>query len=155
MMSQQETPTIRPFNGDNIPDSLKENPRWAPWRAVWNEKRQKFDKIPAHAKAPYYGISTAKPERWYSFEAALKAYRDNPTLFAGVGYVMTVPHDVVGIDLDDCVVDNTIAPWAQEVVDQLGSYTELSPSGKGLRILVEGTVPHDWTNHEVGIDGLW
>lgn len=148
----QEAPTIRPFNGDNIPDTLKANPRWAPWRAVWNEKRQKFDKIPAHAKAPYYGISTAKPERWYSYAQALKAYQDNPTLFAGVGYVMTGQHDVVGVDLDRCVADNTIAPWAQEVIDRLASYTELSPSGNGLRILVSGEIPNDWTNHEVGIE---
>lgn len=153
MMTQAEQPpTIRPFNGDNIPATLKANQRWAPWRAVWNEKRQKFDKIPAHAKAPYYGISTAKPERWYSYATALKAYQDNPTLFAGVGYVMTGEHSVVGIDLDNCVDENTIAPWAQEVIDQLASYTELSPSGNGLRILVSGAIPNDWTNHEVGIE---
>lgn len=148
----QTTPTIRAFNGDNIPATLKANQRWAPWRAVWNEKRKKFDKIPAHAKAPYYGISTAKPERWYSYDAALKAYQDNPALFAGVGYVMTGEHSVVGIDLDNCVNDNTIAPWAQEVIDRLASYTELSPSGHGLRILVDGAIPNDWTNHEVGIE---
>lgn len=151
-MSQQETPTIRPFNGENIPDSLKANPRWAPWRAVWNVKRQKFDKIPAHAKPPYHGISTAKPDRWSTYDVALKAYTDNPGVFGGLGYVMTTPHGVVGIDLDNCVEDNTIAPWAQEVIDRLASYTELSPSGNGLRILVEGTIPHDWTNHDVGIE---
>lgn len=153
MMTQPNQPqTSRPFNGDNIPATLKANQRWAPWRAVWNEKRKKFDKIPAHAKAPYYGISTAKPERWYSYDIALKAYQDNPTLFAGVGYVMTGEHSVVGVDLDGCVDDNTIAPWAQEVIDQLASYTELSPSGHGLRILVDGAIPNDWTNHEVGIE---
>jgi hypothetical protein len=151
-MPQPQTPNLRPFNGDNIPDTLKASQRWAPWRAVWNEKRQKFDKIPAHAKAPFYGISTAKPERWYSYEQALAAYQDNPTLFAGVGYVMTGQHDVVGIDLDRCVADNTIAPWAQEVIDRLASYTELSPSGNGLRILINGEIPNDWTNHEVGIE---
>jgi hypothetical protein len=151
-MPQPQTPTVHAFNGENIPDSLKASPRWAPWRAVWNEKRQKFDKIPAHAKAPYYGISTAKPERWYSYEQALAAYQGNTTLFAGVGYVMTGQHDVVGIDLDRCVADNTIAPWAQEVIDRLASYTELSPSGNGLRILINGAIPNDWTNHEVGIE---
>lgn len=153
MMTQtKQPPTIRPFNGDNIPDSLKARQRWAPWRAVWNDKRQKFDKIPAHAKAPYYGISTAKPERWYSFEVALKAYQDNPSLFAGVGYVMTGEHAVVGIDLDNCVAGNTIELWAQEVIAQLDSYTEVSPSGKGLRILINGAIPNDWTNNEVGIE---
>ena len=98
MTQAEQPPTIRPFNGDNIPATLKANQRWAPWRAVWNEKRQKFDKIPAHAKAPYYGISTAKPERWGAFDQALKAYASNPGLFAGLGYVMTTPHGVIAID---------------------------------------------------------
>ncbi len=151
-MMSATTPALRPFNGENIPDSLKQNKRWAPWRAVWNEKRKKFDKIPASAKAPYYGISTAKPDRWFSYDLALKAYQDNPTVFAGVGYVMTGAHDVVGVDLDNCVADNTIAPWALEVIDQLDGYTELSPSGAGLRILVHGAIVQDWTNHERGIE---
>jgi hypothetical protein len=152
MSQQEQPPTIRPFNGDNIPATLKAAQRWAPWRAVWNVKRQKFDKIPAHAKPPYHGISTAKPERWSTYEVALKAHTDNPGVFGGLGYVMTTPHGVVGVDLDNCVADNTIAPWAQEVIDRLDSYTELSPSGNGLRILVDGTIPNDWTNHEVGIE---
>ncbi len=151
-MPQQEQPTIRPFNGDNIPATLKAQARWAPWRAVWNVKRQKFDKTPAHAKPPYHGISTAKPERWSTYEVALKAHTDNPGVFGGLGYVMTTPHGVVGVDLDNCVADNTIAPWAQDVIDRLDSYTELSPSGNGLRIFVKGSIAHDWTNHEVGIE---
>ena len=31
--------------------------------------------------------------------------------------------------------------WAQKIVDRFGSYTELSPSGKGLHILCKGTLP--------------
>ncbi|NYT45127.1 hypothetical protein H0A64_09865 [Alcaligenaceae bacterium] len=56
------------------------------------------------------------------------------------------------VDLDDCVVDGDIAPWADEVVAALDSYTEFSPSGQGLRIVVQGSVPFDWTNHDVGIE---
>jgi len=147
-MTQPKQPTA--FNGDNIPATIKANNRWAPWKAVFNDKRQKFDKIPCTTTG--YGLSTAKPERWYSYEQALEAFTHNPALFAGVGYVMTGPHGVVGIDLDGCVRDNTIDDWALEVIETLASYTELSPSGKGLRILVEGKIASDWTNHEVGIE---
>lgn len=43
---------------------------------------------------------------------------------------MTGPHGLVGTDLDGCVADDgTVAPWAQEIVDALASYTEISPSG--------------------------
>ena len=48
-----------------------------------------------------------------------------------------------GVDLD--VVRDPesceLAAWAAEIVRQLDSYTELSPSGKGLHIVVRGKVP--------------
>lgn len=143
---------LGPFNPDAIPEALRQQPRWAPWKAVWSEKRQKFDKIPCHPVAPFYGLSTAKPERWGSFDQAVATARANPGLFAGVGYVMTGPHGLVGIDLDHCVADGVIADWALQVARELKSYAEFSPSGTGLRLFVEGEAAADWTNHEIGIE---
>lgn len=145
-------PVLRTFNADGIPQVLREQKRWAPWRAVWNAKRQKYDKVPHRADAPNYGISTAKPEQWATFELALAAYRNNPRLFAGVGYCMTGQESFSGVDLDNCVCDGVPAPWAAEVVAQVASYTEISPSGNGLRIMVLGHVTNDWNNHEIGIE---
>jgi len=148
-----EKPTIRPFSGEGIPQALKAQKRWAPWRAVWNEKRQKYDKIPHRADRTAFGISTQRPETWFSYELALAAYQGNKTLFAGIGYVMTGPHGVVGTDLDGCVSDDgTVAPWAAEVIAKLDSYTEISPSGHGLRVLSFGEQTNDWNNHDVGIE---
>ena len=143
---------LRPyFCADNIPELLRSQARWAPWRAQWNEKRGKWDKIPCHPNG--YGLSTAKPERWLSFEAADAARRAKPEQFAGLGFVMTGVQNLVGIDLDRCVTaDGDVAPWAQEVIDSLASYTEVSPSGNGLRAYVTGATPEDWTNHETGIE---
>ena len=150
-MMADTTPALRPFDGAAIPQTLKDQPRWAPWVAVWNAKRGKFDKIPRRADVPEYCLSTANPDRWFTFKAATAAFeREHPSL-SGVGYVMTRPHGVVGVDLDDCVHDGEIAPWAREVVDALASYTEVSPSGKGLRIFALGDAA-DWTNHTVGVE---
>ena len=151
-MAQTITPMRPTFKGENIPQALKAQARWAPWKAVWSEKRGKWDKIPCSPRAPFYGLSTAKPEKWVSFEAAVAALEANPDTFAGVGYVMTGPHGLVGTDLDRCVDGNTIAPWALEIVKDLASYTELSPSGNGLRIFTMGEVAADWTNHDVGVE---
>ena len=145
-------PALRPFDGATIPQILKDQPRWAPWIAVWNEKRGKHDKIPRRADVPEYGLSTAAPERWFTYAAALATFeRETPSL-AGVGYVMTRAHGIVGIDLDDCIHDGQLDDWAQTVVNELASYTEVSPSGNGLRIICQGAVPRDWTNHDVGIE---
>lgn len=141
-----------PFISEAIPAALREIPRWAPWRAQFNERRGKFDKIPVSAQPPHFGLSTRDPNRWFTFEAAHRAYRSNTEGLAGVGYCMTVPHGIIGVDLDNCVDAGSVAPWAQEIVQALDSYTEVSPSGKGLRILALGEIPADWTNHEVGIE---
>lgn len=143
-------PLLRP-SVENIPAELRELKRWAPWRAQWNEKRGKWDKIPCTPSGT--GLSTNQPERWLPFDAALKAYTARPDHFAGVGLVMTGAEGLVGIDLDGCVShEGGVADWAQEVVVQAASYTELSPSGHGLRIFLNGATTRDWTNHGRGIE---
>ena len=49
----------------------------------------------------------------------------------------------VGIDLDKCRDPETgkIEPWAEAIIRELDSYTELSPSGRGFHIWVRGTLP--------------
>lgn len=145
------TPLL-PFDGSQIPEALKRVPRWAPWRASWNEKRKKWDKIPHRADNPDYGLSTVRPEKWFKYEAALGALDRVPGKFAGVGYCMTKPHGTIGIDLDHCIVDGAVEPWAAEVVERMASYTEISPTGTGLRVVGLGEVPQDWNNHEIGIE---
>ncbi len=41
-----------------------------------------------------------------------------------------------GVDLDSCLDRETeeIAPWAQAVIDRLHAYTEISPSGTGVKV---------------------
>lgn len=42
--------------------------------------------------------------------------------------------DIVGIDIDHCVVVGKLNAFAQEIVDKLGNYAEFSPSGTGVHI---------------------
>lgn len=58
---------------------------------------------------------------------------------------------IVGVDLDDCLSDaGELEPWAAEIVERLGSYSEISPSGKGLRIFVNGRLPHNALGRKSG-----
>lgn len=134
-----------------IPDELKAQPRWAPWKAKWNERRGKWDKIPCSIAPPHYGLSTHRLESWGGFDDAVAAARAAPDKLAGIGYNMTGEHGVVGVDLDHCIVGGVIAPWAKALVDRGHTYTEISPSGAGLRMFFFGTC-RDWTNHDVGIE---
>jgi hypothetical protein len=151
MSVNMSQPKINSFQGaQHIPAALRNQKRWAPWKAVYNEKRGKFDKIPVALNGPH-GISTANLAKWGTFEDALRAYNANPEA-TGVGYCMTGHHGVVGFDLDNCIDDSgVIAPWAVAVINSVESYTEVSPSGHGVRCFAEGEAK-DWMNHQVGIE---
>jgi len=134
------------FYLEHVPAALKTIDRWSPWKAVWNVKRKKFDKIPQLASNPDYGLSTAKPDKWVSFDLAAAALSHNKS--AGLGFVMTGLKGIVAIDLDNCLDQS----WALDIITQVNSYTELSPSGQGYRIFLHGDLEVDWTNHDQGIE---
>jgi primase-polymerase (primpol)-like protein len=61
-----------------------------------------------------------------------------------IGYVFSADDPFTGIDLDKCRVTGKFASWASDIIKSLDSYTELSPSGTGLHIIVRAqlTGPH-------------
>src|SRR5271167_185063 len=50
----------------------------------------------------------------------------------GLSCMITEPY--VGVDLDDCITDGVISPWARAIIDAAQTYTEISPSGTGLHL---------------------
>lgn len=146
----QPVPQLLPVRERSIPTQLKTRPaRWAPWAAVWNDGRGKVDKVPL--SLALHRVSTHGP--WWDFERALAAHEAARDRTAGIGYRMTEPHGIVGIDLDHCVDPNgEVAPWASVIVQAANSYVERSPSGTGLRIFGFGEIVQDWNNHERGVE---
>ena len=85
------------------------------------------------------------PETWGSFQEAQEALQTGQ--FDGLGFQFgNFPPEslrVSGIDLDHVINENgDIEPFAEEIVNLMNSYTEYSPSGKGLHILCK-TVLND------------
>jgi hypothetical protein len=68
----------------------------------------------------------------------------------GVGFVFTQDDSFTGVDLDDCIEDGEIAPWALQIVDSLDSYAEISPSKTGIKIIAKGSLPTDTTGRRRG-----
>lgn len=151
-------PNLIAPNPEGVPEKMRLVKRWAPWRAVWNPNankgKGKYEKIPHRAARPEYGLSNKNAAGWVSFDEAMSVYLAHPDKFSGVGYLMTGPHGVTGVDLDHCVdpVSGEIAEWAREVIAKLDTYTEISPSGTGLHAMVAGDLPEDWMNHDQGIE---
>lgn len=94
-------------------------------------------------KVPYRcGIdieaSSTDPQTWGTFDEATKKLAN----FDGIGYVFSPSDGITGIDLDGCIdVAGSIVPEAQSIIDKLASYTELSPSGRGVHVFVKAELP--------------
>jgi len=86
--------------------------------------------------------SVQDPETWASFDAAVETAADDDPV-AGIGFVFTEDDPFVGVDLDDCRNAETgeADSWAHEIIEQLDSFTEVSPSGTGYHVYVRGELP--------------
>src|SRR5207248_676162 len=83
---------------------------------------------------------TNDPTTWARVEPSLKALATGR--YNGIGFVFSDKDPFTGTDLDGCVAkDGTIAPWAQEIITSLASYTEYSPSKLGVHILTKASLP--------------
>lgn len=124
-----------------LPDAiqtLKQHHHWVGWKV---EKRNgKQTKIPKNPRTGDNASST-NPETWTSYEAALESIEKFG--FDGIGFVFSTDFDFCGIDLDNCLDPDTgqLQDWAALVVEQMDSYTEISPSGRGLKIFFRGSLP--------------
>ena len=126
------------MNYGQIPDELHMIPQWLSWK--YERRPGKPTKVPYCPHAPYGRASSTDSSTWGSYPEALLALQRED--INGLGFVFTAKDDYTGIDLDKCV-DTAGIPesWAQAIVDAMDSYTELSPSGRGLHIIIRGKLP--------------
>ena len=125
---------------DNIPQELRMLNQWV----CANEN----SKVPMQANRPYPASST-NPATWASFEDALWAVENG--YYDYIGFVFN-DNGIVGIDLDDAVEYGLTSPLATEIIDLCSSYTEISKSGTGIHILVEGDIPFKGKNNLAGVE---
>jgi putative DNA primase/helicase len=124
-----------------VPAALVVEPRWIAWR--YEERTDKHGRVKM-TKVPYRGdgrgkASSTDPSTWTSFDRATDAVALNG--FDGAGFVLGDGY--AGVDLDGCRHPTTgaVHPEAFKVIAKLDSYTEISPSGCGLKVFVRGTLP--------------
>jgi primase-polymerase (primpol)-like protein len=129
-------PTVA-VNPDGIPGELRGRPQWVLWR--WALRDGKYTKPPFQADGT--PAKSNDPTTWTAFAAALEAYRGGD--WGGVGYCFRDDDDVFAIDLDQGrdPAPGVIQGWAVDVVREMATYTEISPSGTGLRIVGSGVKP--------------
>lgn len=134
-------PHVLPVELMKIPGVMKLQGQWVCWKLKFEDG--KWKKIPVDPKTGKFA-SANDPSTWGTFDQACKYYnRKKNKDIMGLGFVFTKDDPFTGVDLDKCRDPETgeIEPWALEIVEQLSSYTEISPSGSGLHIIVFGVLP--------------
>lgn len=149
------------MNQSNIPlppSEIRALPQWLAWvsapggspyrypngavtkealKAKLNGKPHKLP-IDPHRGGP---AQTNARSTWTSFGRAAAAVQK--WHLSGVGFVFTTDDPFAGVDLDDCRdrESGQLAAWAQRIVATLNSYTEVSPSGTGVKIWILAKLP--------------
>jgi putative DNA primase/helicase len=120
-----------------LPTELVNLPHWLGWRA--QVRAGKRTKVPISPRTGRLASST-DPATWTTFDVAASFAEQSHC--DGVGFVFT-HSPYVGIDLDHCIDPRSgeLEAWAMAIVERFASYTEISPSGTGLHIIVKGELP--------------
>jgi primase-polymerase (primpol)-like protein len=135
---QHKKPESLPVVSDGIPGELKTYHTWVLWKLA--RVGDDWTKHP-------YGVGTGRrasstdSRTWSSYKEVLAAYEAGG--YDGIGFVLSTGDPYCGVDLDNAVNPETgeVAGWAQTIIEGLEGYTELSPSGTGIHIIVRGELP--------------
>lgn len=118
-------------NTNNLPTYLCENARFCLWK--YEQRGGKMTKVPYDPSNPTHRAKANDPATFASLEVAREALHANAGVFDGLG--IGIFGELAGIDIDHCIKDGELSPMAQTIVDTMDTYTEISPSGEGIRII--------------------
>ena len=115
-------------NSKNIPKYLKENAKFCNWK--YETRNSNLSKVPYNPhtmnKASVNNLNT-----FTDFSSVINAL----DYYDGIG--IRVDGKIIAIDLDHCIEEGKICSWAEEIISHFSNtYVEISPSGKGLRIIL-------------------
>jgi len=129
----------------NIPEEIRLQRRWVLWR--WElrpdqQGKQKWSKVPCSGKIGeaddhWHRAMSNDPTTWTTLKEVLQHFQH----FDGIGFMLG--DDFSGIDLDKCRDPATghINTEEAQIIQGICSYSEVSPSGTGVKILVKAEKP--------------
>lgn len=123
-----------------IPTELKECPQWIVWKK--EQRNGKWTKIPYQVNGE--AAQSNSRDTWSTFQEASQEFL-NSEKYDGIGFMFSKEDDFVGIDIDDCIDGEIVNKFAAEIINLMDSYTEYSPSGNGIHIIVKGELPEHIT----------
>lgn len=128
-----------------IHHDLTRLPQWLLWRYELRVDDGEPTKVPYRPTKRLIRASSTEPRHWASYDFALEMSRYHAEQIDGIGFVFTANDPFCGIDLDNVWPSDAAehpAQWAQGFVERFSdTYSEESPSGKGLKFWVRAVPP--------------
>lgn len=125
------------INVDFTPAALRESPQWVLWRKIVRHDKPTKAPFTAEDKA----AKSNDPTTWTTFDNALARFERGG--YDGLGFMFSADDQFCGVDLDSCRNPETgeIADWAMQIVERFDTYSEISPSGTGVKMFLMGKWP--------------
>lgn len=133
------------FDYSAVPLELQALPRWIGFKLV-RKPNGKTDKIPVDLRTGH-GCKWQSSACQLSFDTAYALYT-NHSLCDGLGFVMTAGDGLTFVDLDNVEESDERKGTALTIARRLGTWGELSQSGKGAHFFVRGVVPSSWNRSQ-------
>jgi uncharacterized protein (DUF927 family) len=147
-------PAVSPPLWENAPPQLASKKQWLVWRFEDKPGQTKPAKIPYYAK----GTRRAGEQGSDKDRARLVLLPEARSAFErggydGVGFALLPNDELVGIDLDHVIdpVTGEVKQQALAIVKACASFSEYSPSGTGLHVIVQGTTTTNKSN-DIGVE---
>jgi hypothetical protein len=126
----------------SIPAELRALPQWTVYRSVI--RGDDVTKPPLRLEDLRYGADVHDPSHWGTFERAVEVYEANTSVLSGIGFCLRVDDPYVVIDVDKIEkVPADMLGYRREFEKQvlaLATYTEHSPSGRGMHAWLRGSI---------------
>ncbi len=139
---------------DAIPTDLAERRQWLVWRAESHPGDKKSRKVPYYANGKRRtGAQGSDADRAELADLATARTAMVKGKYSGVGMALLPGDGLIGVDLDNMINVETgeIAKRCGEIIAACNSYTEYSPSGRGVHIICSGTTD-TFKSNEIGVE---
>ena len=124
------------INFDNMPAYLKEHGRFCLWKYEERTDRKgnrKRTKVPYNPKKPGQRAASDNPDTFSTWLEILRIWEKEKGNFDGIG--VGVFDNISAFDIDHCIDgQGNLSQMATYIINTLQCYTEISPSGSGIRV---------------------
>lgn len=135
-------PVVQPPVWDNIPPDLANRQQWLLWKFELKEGRDKPAKMPYYVQGGRRSGGQGDDRdrmRLATLSVVRRAYERGG--WSGIGFAFLPDDGLIGIDIDGAIDPDTgaVSERCTNIIKACNSFTEYSPSGKGVHIIVHGT----------------